>query len=78
MQPMALPPTRPPSNLGTVGSASGMSDASSRQGGVSMGGSREEFPSVYSLAERMRRTSLNAGRVTVSGVILMILTSSVT
>lgn len=64
MQPMALPPTRPPLIAGAVGS-SGLSDgSSSRQGGASVG-SREEFPSVYSLAARMRRGSLNTGRGTV-------------
>lgn len=65
MQPMVLPLMRAPPPAGPAGSASGMSDASSRQGNASEG-SREDSASAYALASRMRRASLNIGRGIVS------------
>ncbi|OBZ77362.1 Autophagy-related protein 13 [Grifola frondosa] len=62
MQPVALPGARRPSNagIGTAGSTSGMSDGSSSRQGAGSTSSRDD--AVSTLAARLRRESMGAGR----------------
>ncbi|EPQ51250.1 hypothetical protein GLOTRDRAFT_141074 [Gloeophyllum trabeum ATCC 11539] len=54
--------SRPPSNLGTAGSASGVSAASSSHRGSTSGGSKDDGHPMSAIGSRLRRESTGTGR----------------